>query len=83
MGFEHAVLAAELTLAEATVTHDALGEFLAFLEGAAWLSGWGHDCATKKKSVCGRFVIKGRSGRVSTIQTRSNEGEEKSAEEEG
>lgn len=35
MGFEHAVLAAEVAVAEAAVADDALGKVLAFLEGAA------------------------------------------------
>lgn len=52
MGFEHAMLAAELAVAEAAVTDDALGEFFAFLEGAAWFSGWSHVCAGRLGEVC-------------------------------
>jgi len=39
VGFEHAVLGAEVTMAEAAVADDALCSFLALLETAAWLAG--------------------------------------------
>lgn len=38
MGFEHAMLGAEVTAAEAAVSDDALGLFLTLLEGASGLA---------------------------------------------
>lgn len=42
MGFQHAMFAAEVAVAEAAVSDDALGEFTAFFEAAAGFPGRCH-----------------------------------------
>lgn len=57
VGFEHAVLRAEVAGAEAAITDDTLSGFLALLEVATWLAGRHCDCWLKGGSKGYRVLL--------------------------